>query len=190
MAPKIKITKEDIKNTAVEIVKESGAEALNARALASRLGCSTQPIFSNYSSMGEIKADVISAADDVYHSYLKNEMERGNFKPYKAMGIAYIRFAKEEKELFKLLFMRDRTKEEADKGGKEVDEVVAIIMQNTGLSYDQAFMFHIEMWIYVHGIATMLVTSYLDWDWELISKILTDAYEGMKKYYISGEGQK
>ncbi len=190
MPPKVKITKEDIKSAAVEIVRESGAEALNARALASKLGCSTQPIFSNYSSMEEIRKEVIDSVDEIYQNYIKNEMEKSEFPPYKASGMAYIRFAEKEKELFKLLFMRDRTGEKIGKGGKDFDTVVAIIMKNTGLPYERAFMFHLEMWIYVHGIATMLVTGYLNWDWELISKMLTDAYEGMKKRYVSEEAEK
>ena len=49
MPPKVKVSKEDINTAAVEMVRESGAEALNARALAAKLGCSTQPIFSNFS---------------------------------------------------------------------------------------------------------------------------------------------
>ena len=35
-----------------------------------------------------------------------------NYPPYKAMGMGYIRFAAEERELFRLLFMRDRSGEE------------------------------------------------------------------------------
>ena len=51
MPPKAKVTREDILSACVEIIRESGFDAVNARALASRLGCSTQPIFSNYASM-------------------------------------------------------------------------------------------------------------------------------------------
>ena len=36
------------------------------------------------------------------------------------------------------------------------------------------------MCIYVHGIAAMIATSYLDWDEQFASDVLTDAYEGIK----------
>jgi hypothetical protein len=39
------------------------------------------------------------------------------------------------------------------------------------------------MWAYVHGIATMFATGFLDLDRELVSKILTDAFLGLKKQY-------
>ena len=48
-------------------------------------------------------------------------------------------------------------------------------------------MFHLEMWIYVHGIAVMVATSYLDWDWEMISEMMTDAYQGMRERYQKKE---
>ena len=108
-------------------------------------------------------------------------MAEGKYPPYKASGMAYIRFAKEEKELFKLLFMRDRSGERVGENKEEIRPLLEIIRQNLGLS--DAYFFHLEMWIYVHGIATMLATSYLELDEEFISRVMTDGYEGMKARY-------
>ena len=58
MPPKVKITKDEILKAALGIVRKGGAQALNARALADALGCSTQPVFSNYPGMDELRADV------------------------------------------------------------------------------------------------------------------------------------
>ena len=44
-------------------------------------------------------------------------------------------------------------------------------------------MDHLEMWAYVHGIATMFATGFLDLDWELVSRMLTDSYQGLRKQY-------
>ena len=63
------------------------------------------------------------------------------------------------------------------------EDLLRILSANTGMSEDEAYFFHLEMWVYVHGIATMIATDYLDWDEELISRMLTDAYEGMKERY-------
>ena len=51
MPPKVKITKEDIVQAGMEIVRRDGEAGLNARSIAAVLGCSTQPVFSNYDSM-------------------------------------------------------------------------------------------------------------------------------------------
>ena len=99
MPPKVKVTKEDIINAAVDFVRNSGAQAMNARTIASALNCSTQPVFSNFASMDELRLAVVERADKLCQEYLRREVESGEFPAYKANGMAYIRFAKEEKEL-------------------------------------------------------------------------------------------
>lgn len=37
-----------------------------------------------------------------YHDFLKEDMAKGEYPSYRASGMSYIRFAKEERELFKL----------------------------------------------------------------------------------------
>lgn len=187
MPPKTKITKETILSAALEIVRERGFASINARELAGKIGCSTQPIFSNYPTMDALKEDILSYAGEIYTDYLKTDIEKNEYPPYKSSGMAYIRFAQEEKELFKLLFMRDRTGEDQTVREDGFEEIVAIAQKNLGISYEEALVFHLEMWVYVHGIATMIATSYLKFDKELISRMLSDAYLGLKKQYLSEE---
>ena len=183
MPPKVKITKEDIIKTALEMYREKGGASINARSIAASLGCSTQPVFSNFATMEELQQEVIAAAYEHYTKYLANEAESGKYPRYKAFGMAYIRFAKEEKELFKLLYMCDRSDEAISEGSELTDKMETIVHNNTGLEGSDAKLFHLEMWTYVHGIATMIATGYYNFDWELISKMLTDVYQGLKKQY-------
>lgn len=183
MPPKVKVTREDIIKAAVSIARESGAQAINARNIAAILDCSTQPIFSNFSTMEELRFAVAQKADELCQNYILREIESGKFPTYKASGMAYIRFAKEEKELFKLLYMRDRSGESVPDGSHLTDEMENIVHNNTGLSGEDAKLFHLEMWAYVHGIAVMFATGFFDLDWELVSKMLTDSYQGLRKQY-------
>lgn len=187
MPPKVKVTKEDIIAAAIELVRESGIDAVNARAIAKKLDCSTQPIFSNYASMEDLKAEVMLAANEIYQQYIEQGMKDPAYPPYKASGMSYIRFAKEENQLFKLLFMRDRSNEEIKEERESLEGLLQIIAANTGLSMDEAYMFHLEMWIFVHGIATMIATEYLEWEWDMISRMMTDSYEGMKARFMVRE---
>ena len=187
MPPKIKISKQDIIDASLTLIRKDGESALNARALASYIGCSTQPIFSNYQSMEALKLDVVRSAYCVYQDYVISETNTNRYPEYKASGIAYIRFAKEEPELFKLLFMRDRSKEKIDAWDPVTEKVLELLQKDVGFSKEQANRFHLEMWIYTHGIATMLATSYLLLDLETISGLMTDAYVGLKKHYHIGE---
>ncbi|MBE6678979.1 MAG: WHG domain-containing protein [Ruminococcaceae bacterium] len=183
MPPKVKVTKEEIINAAVEIVRESGAAAINARDVAKALNSSTQPIFSNFNTMDELRLSVVERADMLCGEYISREIENGEFPSYKASGMAYIRFAKEEKELFKLLYMRDRSGENVPEEAGLSGKMEIIVHNSTGLCGDDAKLFHLEMWAYVHGIATMFATGFLDLDWSLVSKMLTDSYQGLKKQY-------
>ena len=183
MPPKVKVTKEDIINAAVNIVRSSGVEAINARTVASVLKCSTQPVFSNFATMDELRLAVVEKADMLCQEYMQREVESGKFPAYKANGMAYIRFAKEEKELFKFLYMRDRSSETIPETTEQTDKMESIVHNNTGLSGADAKLFQLEMWAYVHGIATMFATGFFDLDWELVSRMLTDSYQGLRKQY-------
>lgn len=183
MAPKTKVTKEEIVDIAVDIVRKQGAAALNARTLAAALDCSTQPVFSNFAGMEQLRFAVAQKAEQMFREYMQQEADSGEFPAYKASGMAYIRFAKEEKELFKLLYMCDRTDAQISEKSDINDQMENMVHSNTGLDPQKAKLFHLEMWAYVHGIATMFATNFLDLDWELVSTMLTDAYQGLKKQY-------
>ncbi len=180
MPPKFKFTREEIINSAVDIVRESGIDSLTARSLAVRLGSSPKPIFGLFENMEEVRSGVISFADSLYNSYIEEGMKTGKYPPYKASGMAYIEFARNEKELFKLLFMCDRSGETIEENRESIRPILNVIMKNLSISEDEAFLLHIELWIYVHGVATMIATSYLNWDNEFISRSLTDVYNGLK----------
>ena len=184
MAPKVRITKSDIISAAIELIRRGGAEEINARNIAATLGCSTQPIFSNFSSMEELEEEVYSSAYDIYLAFLQRDAENGNYPRYKSFGMSYIRFAKEERELFKLLFMRDRSGESL-KPTADFEESVRMIMNANGLSRESASLMHLELWSSVHGIATMLATSFLELDGELISRMITDMYNGLLSRHLS-----
>ena len=187
MPPKFKFTIDEITNAALNVTRKNGISGLTARALAAELGCSVKPIFGLFKNMEEVGQEVFIASDLLYQNYLREDMAKGKYSPYKASGMAYIRFAKEERELFKLLFMRDRSREKIEENKEEIRPLMQLIQQNLGISEDEAYLFHLEMWLYVHGIATMIATSYLDWDDEFISRVLTDAYMGLKYRYTEGK---
>lgn len=181
MPPKYKFTKEQITAAALETAKEKGMSGVTAREVARRLDSSSKVIFGLFENMNELMQSVIAAAEKDYRRYIEEDMKSGIYPPYKASGMAYIRFAKEEPELFKLLFMRDRTEESDDAGFGNYDDIIEIIMFANGFSREKAELLHLEMWIFTHGIATMSATSYLTFDIEMISRMMTDAYMSIRE---------
>jgi len=100
--------------------------------------------------------------------------------------MAYIRFAKEEKQLFRVLFMCDRKGQDL-LPSSDYSQSVDMIMNANGISRAEAERWHLEMWCFVHGIGTILATSYLSLDPELISSMLTDVYQGLRTKYVKEE---
>ncbi len=188
MPPKMKFTRGEVIAAALEIVREGGMPALTARSLASALGSSAKPVFGLFENMQQVQDEVVRAANMEYQIFLADGMRSGRYPPYKASGMAYIAFARQFPELFKLLFMRDRSAmEQTQAEDDSIEGIISMISQNTGLSREDARLFHLEMWIFVHGIAAMIVTGYLDWDEEYISHALTDVYEGLRHRWHGGE---
>ncbi len=182
MPPKNKFTRNEIISCALDIAEEGGLEAVTARAVASRLGASSKVIFGCFESMGELQNEAAAAAYQKYLDEQRALCESGEYPVYKAAGMAYIRFAKGHPRLFKILFMEKKPPDEPDKI-EEMNRFTDIVSHNVGITRDDAYMFHLEMWVYVHGIAAMIATGYLNWDNETVSRMLTDAYMGMKQRY-------
>lgn len=183
MPPKVRITKELIVTTALDLVRKEGPQSLNARNLALALSCSTQPIFSNFATMEDLRDAVSKQGEILFNEFVAREMSTGLYPEYKAYGMAYIRFAKEERELFKLFFMCDRFGEPVPEDASLTLKMEGLVQDNTGLNTTDSKLFHLEMWMYVHGIATLFATGFLDLDWELVGKMITDSYQGLRKQY-------
>lgn len=188
MPPTPKISREEILSAAFLLVRTQGIEALGARALANKLHLSTQPIFSHFATMDALKQEVYELAQKTYQKALEQAVEAARLAHtplYKATGLAYIRFAREERHLFHWLFMRDRSAETISEDADSIAPILQILQAQTGLDREAAYRLHLESWIFVHGCATMLATGYLPWDDAQIDLFLRDMYLGFSNLFIS-----
>lgn len=126
-----------------------------------------------------LQHDVLAAGYAEYNRWIEQQMKEGRYPPYKASGMAYISFARRQPQLFKVLFMRDRTGEPQPAEDELTRRIIGLIMKNTGLEEQAAYTLHIELWIFIHGIASMLVTGYLNLEETVISTMVTDVYQGL-----------
>ena len=103
MPPKEKYNRQNILNAAFELVRADGFDQLSARNIAKRLGCSTQPIYSSFSSIEELE-DVLTARvrEFAQQEILKIEDSESSFL---AIGLGYYTFAQNEPHLFHGLFI-------------------------------------------------------------------------------------
>lgn len=179
MPPKYKFTKEEIVKASIEIVNEKGFNNISAREVAKKLNSSSKVIFSLFGNMQGLINEVIAYGNKLYAEYTKKIVEKNKYPTFKATGIAYILFAKEHTEIFKMLYMRKRSTAEMISGDDDLQPLISVIMENAGVSEEVARKLHIENWIFVHGIAVMIATNYLEWDDSFIDNALTDVYLGV-----------
>ena len=112
MPPKVKITKNMVANASFEIIRASGHESLSARTISEYLKCSTQPVLYSFRTVDEIREAAYGIADR-YHTEFIMPKETDEI-PILALGLNYVRFGQEEKNLFRFLFQTDKF------GGKDV----------------------------------------------------------------------
>ena len=66
----------------------------------------------------------------------------------------------------------------------DFEQSVNLIMTANSTTREIAERIHFESWVFVHGIATMIATSFLTLDWDAISDMLTDVYQGLKAKHL------
>lgn len=163
MARKESITKEMLLEAAFELVKDEGIENLTARKLAVKAGCSTQPIFRTYKNMEEVSEEVFLKAMKYYNDYYKT-YKKSSSVPFVDLGMAYIAFAGEDKNMFKLLFLSENRFEhslyeilngELQFVGHEINKA-----KNAGCKNPSGLF--MQMWIFIHGAACMSLTGDYD----------------------------
>lgn len=159
MPPIKKIQREDIISCALDLLKKEDITSLNARRIAHELNVSVQPIFYNFTSMEDLKKEVY---DEVYRIY-QNYMKEGSKAPnsYKGMGLSYIRFARDYPNYFRLIFMQETTMspESLITNDSMGNDVIQKGMELTGFSYEEQKDFHVRVWIFTHGLATLVATN-------------------------------
>lgn len=179
MAPIRKFNRDDIINIGYNIAKKEGLESINARRVAKELNSSVQPIFHNFANMEELKNEVVAKIYSTYQEYmLKGSKEE---KSYKGMGLAYIKFAKDYPSFFKILFMSESKL--SPMSFIQNDDVGNGILKEgqifSGLSIEDQKKFHLKVWIFTHGIATMIATKTVEFSDNQIEDILTSTTQEM-----------
>ncbi|MBQ7095417.1 MAG: TetR/AcrR family transcriptional regulator [Clostridia bacterium] len=154
MPPKSRYTKEQIIKTAAELVREEGIEVLTARALAKKLGCTTQPIFSCYENMDQLLDELHGYINNLYGDYIKEGL-KGPI-PFKGAGLQFIRFAMEEPHYFQFLFMQDQSvveKRFMPANDENAPQILTVLQENHHLSLEAARALYNHISVYTYGLA-------------------------------------
>lgn len=180
MPPKPRITREMILDAAYAIARERGAEQINARTIAGRLGSSTQPVLYHFDHIEDIRREVYHMADEYQTTYLMQMPQDQN--PMIALGLNYIRFAAKEKPLFRFLCQSDSFQEKSITALTETPQLLPmlqIFQKETNLTPVQVKMVFRTLIMLVHGCASLLANNTMEYDEDEIVPMLQMAFTGM-----------
>ena len=184
MPPKVKFSKQEIVDAAVRVARDKGIDGVTAREIAAELGVSTRPIFTYFDTMDEVKAEVFQTAKELYRAYV----ERGLAGPIPFLGVGqqYIRFAHDEPELYKLLFLTRPGN--ASGGAMEAlrfsqDLARESLMRIYNMDAHTADCYFRDLWLVVFSFATLIVTDDCPYTDAEMSAILTEVSLSICKAY-------
>ena len=180
MPPKEKVSRSMVLNAAFEMTRENGFENVTARKLAERLGSSTQPIFRAYENMEMLKEDLFYKSAEMFSDYMLNKRESG-VPVYLSMGMAYIELAGTEKHLFKLIAdIEEYETEDIHEFLQQGDcaELLAKLPDTEKFSSEQKKEIFRMVWMFTHGVATLVTSKRVSMTAEDIKEMIGKAYEG------------
>lgn len=184
MPPRVKFQKDEIVKAALEVVRNKGISALTAREVAAVLGVSTRPIFTYYDSMEQLKKDVFEAAKEIHRHRIKQGLKEKI--PFLGVGMQYISFAREDPELYRLLFL---TKPDGAVGSAigsltMAQELVRdSLMRIYNIDEFKADCYFRDLWLVVFSFSTLIVTGDCPYTDEQMSAVLTEVSLSVFKAY-------
>lgn len=197
MPPKKIVTREQILDAAMEITRNSGIDAVTARSIAAALGVSTHPIFTYFDTINSIKDDVLVSARELYHEYILQGLDEKI--PFLGVGHQFLILAKNEPELFKMLFFKttpDGKKHAYDEFEFTLALVVESVMKIYNVDKHTAECYYRNLWLMSLSFATLIVTGNCTYTDEEMLLILTQTslatYKAIKDIpgFIDGDFDK
>ena len=155
--PKLKFTKEVVVEAGYELMKKEGFQNVSVRKIANYLKCSTAPIYFNFNTVDELKEEIIDKCKEKLKKYLY-----GNYAERKILSgaIGFVIFAREEKELFRTIFL-DTTERFEKLYEVTLEELLTkenLLESFPALEEEEAKNVINKIWYFLFGYATMLCT--------------------------------
>lgn len=181
MPTTIKISKDMILDAAFKIAREEGIEKISNREIAKNLECSIRPIYYQFENVQEMQKELYLKIEKYFYQFLMDNMV-DDIPKYKQIGIHYIKFAQKEKKLFQILFMGDMgltPNAFISKSGKDYEDIEKLIKISTNLDEKEIKDFHTKMWIFTHGIATLVANNTVHLEEKQIKELLSNEFQAL-----------
>lgn len=160
-------TEAAILDAARDLLADGGMAALSMRGVASRVGVSATAIYNYFENKEELVRRVVSLGFQRFDGYLSEaaaEFPRGSRERVRALGRAYIRFALENRQYFRVLFMMHGSLpeeiEELPQGGSYslFRQSILDAMEAGSIRRADPDLVVLYLWSSVHGLVSLLLS--------------------------------
>lgn len=139
----------------MSIAETSGLEAITARELGNRLGVSSRPLYSIFSSIDELKREVVGMICDLFAAELSKD--RDSSDDFFKVGLNYLDFARNHPEFYRILHSTGLRYMDL----KSVEEIIVEQVRSNSEYYaeftkEEMSDLYRKMGIFSHGLADML----------------------------------
>ena len=160
MPAKASFTRDMFIDAAFKIVRYKGRNKLSARSIAKELNCSTMPLYSYLKSMKKVDKELKEKAIDLLLTY---QTTPRTGRAFFDMGLGYVLFARNEKNLFRFLFSGNDDRKHINAGKilkefafKNLVQKMKTDQTLEGLDEQQLESILTKMWIFTHGLAFLI----------------------------------
>ena len=153
-----KITKEMILEAGINVVREAGFGAINARSVARKAHVSTQPIYQEFSNMMELKREIRDEIYKLAEKMIQEYSSLGDEYEYMAYGLGFVKFAREERQLFRYMYL-DYENNEETKVSPDYEEIIGKMMHSLKQNRETCAKIHRDMTLYTLGLAVASYTG-------------------------------
>ena len=160
MPKPVTFTRESILTASYEIFAREGLDSLSARGIGSRIGSSTAPIYSCFSSIDEIRSELMQISLRKLIEYTEKEYTSDLFLN---IGVGMLEFVKDYPRVYRALFL------DGD-GNREIFEQFRIrnlaqMQKEKNLAaFGESQMSDVlrKLTVYTHGLAALICANMLD----------------------------
>ena len=182
MPPKITTSKEMIIEVGYSIADEDGIGQVNCRAIAKKLGCSTQPVFSRFPNMDELKVEVFNYACDKLEQDIADKLKNSEGCSLVEVSVTVLAdLARDHKNLYRLIYLSDFRSEKTFLEEREKYQTNQLIIKELIDRYkidpDRVEGVFERVSLLVHGICTVIATTTMDYSNEQVIKIVNEELE-------------
>lgn len=161
MPRKPKFTKEEVLASAFDVARRQGIEAVTASSVAVNMGYTGSSLFTHFDSMEEIKQEVYLAAKAKAIEFFEGSIDY--FPAFKEFGMRWIRFAKDEPNLYRMIFAGNplTPTEDVFAEFREIIEPICKEVEETfGISSDNAKKLITSCVTQANGIALAIINGF------------------------------